>query len=244
MAVRKPIISSYFASLVHQWRYARGNRVFISSRNIPQLLPFIFPSGTRWSAPYYSTPLWSPSSVKMHCGCVMIFNYADVGPVGRCRRGGEGDEGSGSRTKPWEREEPPRPQIWMSLKMLRRITPLDTKKQFYETPRYRVLQDGESDLGMNAGEGQCLWRVPTIASVQKPVIPTSFSFVLISNLFLLSAWHFCKWKGEHFRGRLSAYHSLFRCTTTTTTRFGLEQHIKIHRLQKYKTTDQLLFQNF
>lgn len=196
MAVRKPIISSYFASLVHQWRYTQGNRVFISSRNIPQLLPLIFPSGTRWSAPYYSTPLWSPSSVKMHCGCVMIFNYADVGPVGRCRRGGEGDEGSGSRTKPWEREEPPRPQIWMSLKMLRRITPLDTKKQFYETPRYRVLQDRER-LGH-----EC-WRRPvSLKSSHNSGVFKSLSFRLHFHLrsfqifFLLSARHFANEKAS------------------------------------------------
>ncbi len=163
------------------------NRIFISSRNIPQLLPFIFPSSTRWSAPYYSTPLWSPSSVKMHCGCVMIFNYADVGPVGRCRRGRGGDEGSVSRTKPWEREEPPHPQIWTSLKMLRRITPLDTKKQFYETLHFRVLQDGESDLGMNAGEGQCLWRVPTIAACSKACL-SDFIFICAHfKCFSLSA---------------------------------------------------------
>lgn len=61
----------------------------------------VHPDGTRWSVPRYSAPLWNPGSVKMHCGHVMISNYADAEAVGRWSRRGECEEGEkDSRTKP------------------------------------------------------------------------------------------------------------------------------------------------
>lgn len=92
---------------------------------------------------------------------------------------------------------------------------------------------------MNAGEGQCLWRVPTIAPCSKARHSDFISIWAHFKSFLLSAWHFANEKGRVSEdGCLHV--SLFRCTTTTTTRFGLEQQPS----KVQDNTDQLLFQNF